>query len=113
MADNNKNNAAKKPSTQTKSQRDAASAASSKSSSANAGGRGNESTASAVMPYVLMVFALILGICFFNVQLLEISDGAGVIGFAMQWIFCGFLGSAAFLLPVVLFYIGLRNVFIT
>ena len=105
MADNNKKNAVKNSSAQTKAQRDAAP---SKSSSAN-GGRGNDSTASAVMPYVLMVFALILGICFFTVQLLEISDGAGVIGFAMQWIFCGFLGSAAFLLPVVLFYIGLRK----
>ena len=66
------------------------------------------SAAALAMPYVLMVFSLILAICFVTVQLID-RDGAGVIGYAIQWFFCGLLGSAAFLLPLALFYIGLRK----
>ncbi len=67
------------------------------------------SSSSLIMPYVLMLFSVILAICFITVQLLDMTDGAGVIGYAIQWLFCGFFGSAAFVLPAVLFYIGLRK----
>ena len=52
------------------------------------------SIASQIMPYVLMIFSVVLAIAFITVRLLEIDDGAGVIGYALQWIFCGLLGSA-------------------
>ena len=58
------------------------------------------------VPYLLMFFALILAICFIMVRLAEIDDGAGVIGNAIQLFFCGLLGGAAFLLPVLFGYIG-------
>ena len=64
---------------------------------------------SVAMPYVLICFSLILAICFITVQLFGADDGAGVIGYAIQAFFCGLVGSAAFLLPVILFYIGLKK----
>ena len=60
------------------------------------------------MPYFLMIFSLVIAICFIIVQLLEMKDGAGTVGYAIQWVLCGLLGPAAFLLPVVIFYIGLK-----
>jgi len=60
------------------------------------------------MPYFLMIFSLVIAICFIIVQLLEMKDGAGAVGYAIQWVLCGLLGPAAFLLPVVIFYIGLK-----
>ena len=62
-----------------------------------------------VAPYLLMTFAIVLAIAFVTVRLLEIDDGAGVIGYALQWLVCGLLGSAAFGLPLVLFYIGVKK----
>ena len=64
------------------------------------------SALSVIMPYLLVVFALILAICFITVQLLGMDDGAGVIGYGIQWFFCGLLGGAAFLLPALLGYVG-------
>ena len=59
------------------------------------------------MPYVLMLFALVLAICFIIVRLAGIEDGAGVVGNYIQLFFCGLLGGAAFLLPLLLGYIGI------
>ena len=64
---------------------------------------------SAILPYILMLFSVVLAICFITVKLFEIDDGAGVIGNAIQWFFCGLFGSAAFFLPIVLFYIGVNK----
>ncbi len=60
-------------------------------------------------PFVLMVFGVILAICFITVQLMGYDDGAGVVGYAVQWLVCGIFGSAAFLLPALFFYIGLKK----
>lgn len=58
------------------------------------------------VPYLLIIFALILAICFITVRLLEMTDGAGVAGFWIHQFFCGLLGGAAFLLPMALGYVG-------
>ena len=59
-------------------------------------------------PYVLMLLGLILLICFFTVHILQIDDGVGVIGYWIQWFFCGLFGIAAFLIPFVLMYVGIK-----
>lgn len=59
-------------------------------------------------PYIIMVFALILGICFITVRLLDLDDGAGVVGYWIQWFFCGLFGGAAFIIPAALGYIGVK-----
>ena len=58
------------------------------------------------VPYILMLFALVLAICFIIVRLAGIEDGAGVVGNYIQLFFCGLLGGAAFILPLLLGYIG-------
>ena len=58
-------------------------------------------------PYILVVFALVLAICFVTVQLLGMDDGAGIVGYAVQWFFCGLLGIAAFLMPLAMGYVGI------
>ncbi|MGM9682621.1 MAG: DNA translocase FtsK 4TM domain-containing protein [Eubacteriales bacterium] len=72
------------------------------------GARTEKSFMRSAMPYILMVFSVILAICFFTVQLLEIDDGAGIVGYGIQWFFCGMFGGAAFLIPAVLMYIGVK-----
>ena len=64
------------------------------------------SALSKVTPYILMVFALVLAICFIIVRLAGIEDGAGVVGNYIQLFFCGLIGGAAFLLPLLFGYIG-------
>ena len=62
-----------------------------------------------VVPYILMLFSLVLLLCMFTVHVLQLdTDGAGIVGYYLQWIFCGLLGAAAFISPFVLFYIGLK-----
>ena len=58
------------------------------------------------LPYILMLFALVLAICFIIVRLAGVEDGAGVVGNYIQLFFCGLLGGAAFILPLLLGYIG-------
>ena len=58
------------------------------------------------VPYILMLFALVLAICFIIVRLAGVEDGAGVVGNYIQLFFCGLLGCAAFILPLLLGYIG-------
>ena len=67
---------------------------------------GQRSALSSALPYISVVFALVLAICFVTVHLLEMDDGVGFIGYGIQWLFCGMLGGAAFLLPVVFAYVG-------
>ncbi|MBE6577418.1 MAG: DNA translocase FtsK [Ruminococcaceae bacterium] len=61
-----------------------------------------------IIPYVLILLALILAICFVTVHLLDLSDGVGVVGYAIQAFFCALFGPSAFLLPLILGYIGVR-----
>lgn len=58
------------------------------------------------VPYLLIFFALVLAVCFVTVRMLELDDGAGVVGYYIQLFFCGLLGGAAFLLPLALGYAG-------
>ena len=58
------------------------------------------------VPYILMLFALVLAICFIIVRLAGVEDGAGVVGNYIQLFFCGLIGGAAFLLPLLFGYIG-------
>ena len=60
------------------------------------------------MPYILIVLGLIIGIAFFTVQVLGLDDGAGVLGYAIQYFFCGIFGISAFLIPFVLIYVGIK-----
>ena len=64
--------------------------------------------AAAFVPYLLVVFALLLAIFFVTVCLLDMDQGAGVVGYVIQMFFCSLLGMGAFLLPAALGYIGVR-----
>ena len=59
-------------------------------------------------PYILMVLAVILAIYFVAVRVYDITEGAGL-GYAVQSLFGGLLGSAAYVLPLVIFYIGIKK----
>ena len=59
-------------------------------------------------PYILIILGLIIGIAFFTVQVLGLDDGAGVLGYATQYFFCGIFGVSAFLIPFALIYIGVK-----
>lgn len=58
------------------------------------------------MPYILMIFAVVLAICFIFVRIAGVEDGAGIVGYYLQYFFSGLLGFPAFLSPVVMGYIG-------
>ena len=65
------------------------------------------SVMSRVIPYLLMVLALIFAICLVTVGILELDDGAGIIGFYIQQFLCGvFGGVGAFLSPFLLGFLG-------
>ncbi len=64
------------------------------------------SVLSSMLPYLMVVFAIVLAICFITVHLLGMDDGAGIVGYGIQWFFCGLLGGAAFLLPAAIGYVG-------
>ncbi len=66
------------------------------------------STGCKVTPYLLILLGLILGICLIIVRLAGLDDGAGAIGYGIQWFFGGLFGGATVLLPAVLIYIGLK-----
>ncbi len=68
----------------------------------------DHSALKSAMPYILMLVGLVLAICFFTVQILGMDDGAGVVGYAIQYFFCGLFGFSAFLIPIVLLYIGIK-----
>jgi S-DNA-T family DNA segregation ATPase FtsK/SpoIIIE len=61
-----------------------------------------------ILPYIVTLLALILAICFVTVHLLGLDDGAGIVGYYIQALFCALFGAGAFLLPFILGYIGIR-----
>ncbi len=63
------------------------------------------SMAMRVIPYVLCVLSLLLAVCFILVSL---DGSAGTLGYAFQAFFCALLGGAAFALPLLLGYIGVK-----
>ena len=58
------------------------------------------------MPYILMILAVVLAICFIFVRIAGVEDGAGIVGYYLQYFFSGLFGFPAFLLPIVMGYIG-------
>ena len=58
------------------------------------------------IPYLTIVVGIILAIAFVTVRLLEMSEGAGLVGYYFQLLFCGVFGGAAFLFPVVFGFVG-------
>ncbi len=66
------------------------------------------SMACKILPYALIVFALILAICFVIVHVLGLDDGAGIVGYGIQWIMGGLFGGASILLPVLFGFIGIK-----
>ncbi len=61
-----------------------------------------------ITPYLLMLLGLILAICLIIVRLVGLDDGAGAVGYGIQWFFGGLFGGATVLLPAVLIYVGLK-----
>ena len=59
-------------------------------------------------PYLLIILGMIFLVAFFTVQVLKIEDGAGVLGYAVQYFWCGLFGVAAFLVPLTLIYTGVK-----
>ena len=66
------------------------------------------STACKVLPYVFIIFALILAIATVIVRLFGVDDGAGAFGYGILWLLGGFFGIGTVLLPVALGYIGVK-----
>ncbi len=60
-----------------------------------------------ILPYVFILFSLVLAICFVIVRLVGIEDGAGALGYGIQWVMGGLLGGGAPILVPVLGYIGI------
>jgi S-DNA-T family DNA segregation ATPase FtsK/SpoIIIE len=62
-----------------------------------------------IAPYVMLVIALVFALCIIIVQFVD-EDGAGVVGFWINNLLCGLLGGAAFLLPIEMIYVNLRQI---
>ena len=45
-----------------------------------------------ILPYFLILFALVLAVCLIIVHALDIDDGAGALGYGIQWFFGGLFG---------------------
>ena len=58
-----------------------------------------------ILPYFLILFALILAVCLIIVHALGIDDGAGALGYGIQWFFGGLLGGGNLFLPLILGFI--------
>ncbi len=58
------------------------------------------------LPYLSVLFGIILAICFITVNLFDAEDGAGVVGYYINLFFCGLLGGGAFLLPAMFCFVG-------
>ncbi len=59
-----------------------------------------------ILPYLFLLLSLVLAICFVIVRLAGLEDGAGALGYWIQWAMGGLLGGGAPLLALVLGYIG-------
>ena len=70
--------------------------------------RKGRSTACKVLPYVFIIFALILAIATIIVRLFGVDDGAGALGYGILWLLGGFFGIGTVLLPLALGYIGIK-----
>ena len=70
--------------------------------------RKGRSTACKIMPYIFLVFALILAIAMVIVRLFGIDDGAGAFGYGILWLLGGIFGTGTVLLPLALGYIGVK-----
>ena len=62
-----------------------------------------------IAPYVMLVVTLVFALCIIIVQLID-EDGAGTVGLWISNILCGLLGGAAFLLPIEMAYVNLRQI---
>ncbi len=58
-----------------------------------------------IFPYVLCVFAFVLAVAFI---LVNFGGSAGDVGYFVQALFCALLGNAAYALPLLLGYIGIK-----
>ncbi len=65
-------------------------------------------TAYKILPYLFIIFALVLAVCLIIVHALEMDDGAGALGYGVQWVFGGLLGGGMPLLPLVLGFVGIK-----
>ncbi len=61
-----------------------------------------------ITPYLLIMLGLIFLVAFFTVQILQMDDGAGVIGGFIQKFWCGLFGASAFLVPLAFIYVGVK-----
>ena len=75
------------------------------SSNAHSGGR---STASKIVPYIFIIFSLVLAVAMVIVRLFGVDDGAGALGYGILWLLGGIFGVGAALLPLALGYIGVK-----
>ena len=98
-----KKSTAKKPMPQNKAA--SASFANTPSTKAQPKKRG---TACKILPYVFLVFALILAISIIIVRLFGIDDGAGALGYGILWLLGGFFGVGTIFLPVAFGYVGVK-----
>ena len=62
-----------------------------------------------ICPYLLMLLAVIFAVSLITVVLLDMEDGAGIIGGYIQQFLCGLLGCGAFLTPIFLVYVGINQ----
>ena len=62
-----------------------------------------------ISPYLLMILAIIFTVSLVTVGLLDIDDGAGIIGGYIYKFICGLFGGGALLTPVLLLYIGINQ----
>lgn len=61
-----------------------------------------------ITPYLLILLGLVFLVAFFTVQILQMDDGAGVIGGFIQKFWCGLFGASAFLVPLTFIYVGVK-----
>jgi len=70
--------------------------------------RKGRSTVCKVLPYIFLVFALILAVSMIIVRLFDVDDGAGALGYGILWLLGGLLGVGTIPLPLALGYIGVK-----
>ncbi|MBO5938356.1 MAG: DNA translocase FtsK [Clostridia bacterium] len=66
------------------------------------------SLAAKILPYLFLVFALVLVISLFIIRVIGMDDGAGIVGYGILWVLGGFFGGGAILLPLAFGYLGVK-----
>ena len=61
-----------------------------------------------LLPYLFIIFALVLTISLVIVRLLGIDDGAGIVGAGLLMILGGLFGGGTVLLPLAFGYLGIK-----